>query len=204
MTEQQWANELLRRLGIEPTDGAVKALIGWAHAEGGHWNNQAKYNPLNTTLTMPGAASMNTVGVKAYTSWDQGLDATVKTLHNGLYDGILAALRGGEPARVADAIGASPWAGRGNATYGGLVSKTIAAASGKALGAGQGAPVGLAGTTADAGKAGPSTALKLLLTLALIIAGAGLAVAGLARLVGVRNPVALAGAAGRARTGGAA
>jgi hypothetical protein len=79
-------------------------------AEGGHWYNTAYFNPLNTTQGMPGATSMNSVGVKAYSSWAVGLRATVITLHNGFYDGILAALRRGEDAQaVADAVAASPW-----------------------------------------------------------------------------------------------
>jgi hypothetical protein len=50
------------------------------------------------------------VGVKAYTSWAQGLRATVITLGNGLYGGILAALRSGNDANaVAGAVAASPW-----------------------------------------------------------------------------------------------
>jgi hypothetical protein len=53
---------------------------------------------------------MNSVGVKSYLSWDQGLDATVKTLMNGKYGGILAALQQGNNASgVLSAVNASPW-----------------------------------------------------------------------------------------------
>jgi len=53
---------------------------------------------------------MNSVGVKAYSSWAVGLRATVITLHNGYYDEILAALRRGDDAQAAaDAVAASPW-----------------------------------------------------------------------------------------------
>jgi hypothetical protein len=59
---------------------------------------------------MPGSTSMNSVGVKAYASWAQGFEATLKTLHNGYYGGILAALRRGDDAQdVADAVASSPW-----------------------------------------------------------------------------------------------
>ncbi len=51
---------------------------------------------------MPGATVFNSVGVKAYTSWKQGLEATVKTLKNGYYGGIIDALRrGNDSAAVA-------------------------------------------------------------------------------------------------------
>jgi hypothetical protein len=88
----------------------MRAILTWEAAEGGNWNNTAAYNPLNTTMPEPGSAAMNSVGVRAYTSWGQGLRATVDTLNNGNYPGILAALAAGNDAQsVANAVGASPW-----------------------------------------------------------------------------------------------
>ncbi len=105
-----WAKGLLQKLGMPVTAANVAAVTAWELAEGGHWHNSAHYNPLNTTQSMPGATAMNSVGVKAYTSWAQGFAATIITLHNGYYDGILAALRrGGDAQAVANAVGASPW-----------------------------------------------------------------------------------------------
>lgn len=123
-TPQQWAQALLKRLGIHPSAGAVKAVVGWTQAEGGHWKNDARFNPLNTTQYEPGAGNTGSQGnIKAYRDWDQGLEATVKTLKNGRYGGILSALQKGDAGEVASAIGASPWG-----TSGGLVSKTIGGA----------------------------------------------------------------------------
>lgn len=119
-----WASSLLHRLGIHQSPGAIKALTGWARAEGGHFANDAKFNVLNTTQAMPGARNTGSQGdIKVYRSWDQGLAATVKTLKNGRYDGILQALAAGDANGVAHAIGASPWG-----TSGALVAKTIGAA----------------------------------------------------------------------------
>ena len=88
----------------------VAAVTAWEMAEGGHWNNSAHYNPLNTTQSAPGATSMNYVGVKAYVSWEQGFTATLQTLRNGRYGAILAALARGDDAQaVVDAVAASPW-----------------------------------------------------------------------------------------------
>lgn len=121
-TPQTWASSLLQRLGIHQTPGAIQALTGWERAEGGHWNNQARYNPLNTTQPAPGAGNTGSQGnIKQYTSWGQGLDATVQTLRNGRYGGILHALQTGDPGAVASAIGQTPWG-----TSGGLVARTIA------------------------------------------------------------------------------
>jgi peptidoglycan hydrolase CwlO-like protein len=105
-----WARALLKSLGAPQTTQNLAAIVAWELAEGGHWNNVAHYNPLNTTWSMPGATSMNSVGVKAYVSWEQGFKATLNTLHNGLYGGILRALRAGDDAQaVADAVADSPW-----------------------------------------------------------------------------------------------
>jgi peptidoglycan hydrolase CwlO-like protein len=113
-TPVTWAAALLRQLQMPVTQDNVAALTAWEMAEGGHWNNTAHYNPLNTTQPEPGATSMNSVGVKAYVSWAQGFLATIVTLHNGRYDAILAALAAGNDASaVAQAVAASPW-GTGN------------------------------------------------------------------------------------------
>jgi peptidoglycan hydrolase CwlO-like protein len=116
-TPLTWARALLTRLGMPLTADNIAAIVAWETAEGGHWHNTAHYNPLNTTQPMPGATAMNSVGVKSYVSWQQGFDATVITLHNGYYGGILAALRKGDDAlAVARAVGASPW-GTGNFSH---------------------------------------------------------------------------------------
>jgi peptidoglycan hydrolase CwlO-like protein len=109
-TQLTWARALLVAMRLPVTADNVAAVTAWEMAEGGHWYNTAYYNPLNTTQSMPGATVFNSVGVKAYTSWKQGLEATVKTLKNGYYGGIIEALRrGNDASSVAAAVGASPW-----------------------------------------------------------------------------------------------
>jgi peptidoglycan hydrolase CwlO-like protein len=116
-TQLTWAKALLVAMRLPVTADNVAAVTAWEMAEGGHWYNTAYYNPLNTTQSMPGATVFNSVGVKAYTSWKQGLEATVKTLKNGYYGGIIDALRRGNDASgVAAAVGASPW-GTGNFSH---------------------------------------------------------------------------------------
>ena len=110
ITQVTWAQAFLKSLGVPLTADNVVAIVAWEMAEGGHWYNTAYYNPLNTTQSMPGATVFNSVGVKAYTSWAQGLRASVITIRNGYYGGILDALRRGNDAQaVADAVAASPW-----------------------------------------------------------------------------------------------
>ena len=110
VTPTSWAQALLGELGAPATPENVRAIVAWERAEGGHWSNSARFNPLNTTQVEAGATPMNSVGVQAYSSWDEGLTATVTTLQNGRYGGVLAALRAGNCAPcVAAAVGASPW-----------------------------------------------------------------------------------------------
>lgn len=110
-TPTDFAKALLSRLGAPDTPQNEQALVAWAAAEGGHWNNTAAYNPFNTTLTMPGSTVMaggNSAGVQSFTSWQQGLDATVQTLQG--YPQVLAALRAGNNAKaITDAVVNSPW-----------------------------------------------------------------------------------------------
>ena len=110
ITQVTWAQAFLKSLGMPITADNVAALVAWEMAEGGHWYNTAYFNPLNTTQSMPGATVFNSVGVKAYTSWEQGLKASVITIRNGYYGGILGALsRGNDAQAVANAVAASPW-----------------------------------------------------------------------------------------------
>jgi hypothetical protein len=110
VTQLSWAQAFLKRLDMRLTVDNAAAVVAWEMAEGGHWYNDAHYNPLNTTQRMPGATIFNSHGVKAYRSWGQGMEATVITINNGFYDRILAALRAGDDGQaVAVAVAASPW-----------------------------------------------------------------------------------------------
>ena len=109
-SQQEWATGLLGKLGAPVTDQNLQAMTTWMAFEGGHWKNNANYNPLNTTQKENGAKSINSAGVKSYQSWDQGYQATLDTLNNGKYTNILSALRQGTDASaVLGAVNASPW-----------------------------------------------------------------------------------------------
>jgi hypothetical protein len=109
-TAASWAAALLTAGGWPRTSCNVSAITAWERAEGGHWANTARFNPLNTTQPEPGSWSMNSADVQAYPSWRSGFAATLATLGNGHYPAILSALSAGTSARaVADAVAASPW-----------------------------------------------------------------------------------------------
>lgn len=110
-TPKWFAIKVLEQLGVPLTHQNVKAFVAWEAAEGGHWNNSAHFNPLNTTQAMPGYSETGSQGnIGSYTSWQQGIDATVKTLENGRYTDIIAALNDGHDAHaVVTAVVNSPW-----------------------------------------------------------------------------------------------
>lgn len=97
MTPRQFAQALLLRLNLPVTANNVAALVAAQKLEGGMMANAAAYNPLNTTLKMPGSYAVTPVGVQAYVSWEQGIDATAASLANGLYKDVLADLANNAP-----------------------------------------------------------------------------------------------------------
>jgi len=102
-----WQNQILSGVQAPITAANLRALNAWQQAEGGTYAN----NPFNTTLQTPqqvGAA--NSAGVRGYATPQAGIQATIDTLQNGNYGGILSALRAGNnPTAVAQAIANSPW-----------------------------------------------------------------------------------------------
>lgn len=113
VTPRTWAIALLQSMGLPTSKSNVLVIEEWEAREGGHWLNSARYNPLNTTQPAAGTTDINSVHVKAYRSWKQGLRATRETLTNGLYDPILGALRRDDSDAAIAAIRSSPWAGSG-------------------------------------------------------------------------------------------
>jgi len=105
-----FAVALLKTLGAPVTMQNIAAIVAWCQREGGGWGNVARFNPLNTSMRMPGSHAINGDGVQSYTSWSQGLTATAATLNGGSYRGILAALDAGNSvAAVERAVASSPW-----------------------------------------------------------------------------------------------
>jgi hypothetical protein len=103
---EQWAHDFPTRLGLPVTAENVKVMVAWQRAEG----TRAQNNPLATTPNMPGATRFNSVGVKNFVTYDDGITANIKAITNGRYTNILNALRAGNSAEaVAQAIAASPW-----------------------------------------------------------------------------------------------
>jgi hypothetical protein len=110
-TPQTFAEAVLTRMGYHPTKLNVADLMSWEAREGGHWHNAAKYNPLNTTMSVGVCHAMNSVGVKAYSSWENGIKATCKTLslNEAGYSEIRGALKKGGTGDFGSIVAASAW-----------------------------------------------------------------------------------------------
>lgn len=91
LTAQVYANDILDGIHAPKTDGNIRLLVAWMGGEG----TTARFNPLATTQPANGATTFNSVGVKNYPDYSTGVSATVQTLQNGYYPGIVNDLRKG-------------------------------------------------------------------------------------------------------------
>jgi len=87
-----WQSDIIKGLGGEHSAAAEHLLGAWQQWEGGGTNNDASYNPLNTTRGQ--YKKINSVGVSAFPDWQTGIAETVGTL--GGYPAISEALRTGK------------------------------------------------------------------------------------------------------------
>jgi len=102
----EWARAFLGALGNGTPDAkTVNFVAAWTLGE----NAPAAYNPLATTQEMPGATDFNWVGVKNYTSHQQGIDATVTTIQNGRYPHVLHGLQTNDPEEAVNALELGVW-----------------------------------------------------------------------------------------------
>lgn len=105
-----FSRDVLRAIGAPETTSNMQAMSAWVKSEG----TKAGFNPLATCRAAPGASDFNSVGVKNFQSYEQGVQTTVGAIQNGLYQPVIEALRRGNDAyAVADAIKASPWGSGG-------------------------------------------------------------------------------------------
>jgi hypothetical protein len=141
VTPSEFAEQLLHRLGLPASRNNVSALVAFQGVEGGHQANSASFNPLNTMLPMSGSRSFNGksgMQVQAYQSWDQGLEATARTMEqknmSGIYDSLK---RSASPDATLKAISKSPWGWGGRsvgpasafAAYADVVYKPVSGAA---------------------------------------------------------------------------
>jgi hypothetical protein len=100
-TAPSWTQDVLAGLGIKPNGANQLALALWAQAEG---SDPLKNDWLNTSLN--GARGRGW----SYPTYDAGIAATVATLQEPAYAGIVKALgNGSSVVQIGQAINASGW-----------------------------------------------------------------------------------------------
>jgi len=111
-SDDDFYKSILKCLGAEPTKSNMLFMYAWRQSEGG----QAKNNPFNTTMKMPGATNISntSVGVKNYPTPEVGIEATCKTLKNGRdkygYDKIIDGFKNDVGiSKLSDAVINSKW-----------------------------------------------------------------------------------------------
>jgi hypothetical protein len=137
VNRHQFAHDVL--LGVAGVSGihhlgGLWALGGWMVAESGSEKcdgvSGARFNPLNTTLMVPGSTPFNSVGVQNYATYGDGVRATVETLSETPFRKIVGAMKvvdAGEGAALSaidilwEVIG-SPWGTSGKDAYNGLAT----------------------------------------------------------------------------------
>lgn len=116
---QQGYIDILQGIGVPVTATNLKFEQNWHAAE----QSNASYNPFNTTRKMPGstdlggASANNGYPVQIYQSEQQGIAATIATLKQPQYKGLVDALKsgatisagGGQIYRAAAELVTSPW-----------------------------------------------------------------------------------------------
>jgi hypothetical protein len=115
-----FARRLCAALGATATPERIRFLVAWQAAE----NTAAAFNPLATTLRLPGSTGFNRSGVQNYQDELMGLAATLLTLRLDYYSDLIHAIS----ANGSDANAIARAGRRGLDTWGtgyALVSKVL-------------------------------------------------------------------------------
>lgn len=110
---EQWAIDFLAALGnAQPSGETVAMVVEWTLAEDAGDGAFGRNNPLNTTQSgFEETQTINSDGVKGYSTREAGLSAAVHTVTNGLYNDVVVALQSNDAEGARQALWASPWAG---------------------------------------------------------------------------------------------
>lgn len=118
-SEAEFARAVLAAIGAPGSNENIAFMLAWFKREG----TRATYNPLATTLKYGNyGKDLNSVGVKNYSDWDSGVQATAKTLTSGRYNGIVTDLRAGNAQGAANnhAKEFQTWSGGGYSSISGI------------------------------------------------------------------------------------
>lgn len=118
-----WETDILGAIPAPASPNNIAKMDAWNKCEGNKSGASGLpiNNPFNTTLDFGGGRSVNSAGVKAYPTWQVGVQATVQTLRSGRYRGIVSNLQSDGPgSQFASAVGNSGWGTSGTCIQGAL------------------------------------------------------------------------------------
>jgi len=96
-----WSGDLARTVGNpDPNQDIINFISGWSTSET-NANSGARFNLLNTTESAADATDFNSVHVRNYTSYQEGLAETAATLANGRYPALLEAIKTNDVSALA-------------------------------------------------------------------------------------------------------
>lgn len=134
-TAQGWARDFLTAIGAPASQQNVNAVVNWETMESG--GGGGLFNPLNSVLGAPGASDVNSVGVKNYTSYKQGIQASVSTFTQSQWAGVVNGFRANNPSAAQAALNAeyATWGGGPINILGGSGANVTGTGGGSAGGA---------------------------------------------------------------------
>lgn len=97
-----------KALGVPETIRRRHFFLAWFAGE----NTEARFNPCATEFYLPGSTDFNSVGVRNYASWSQGIEGWLDTINLHYYDELRRQIRLRPFAREAammNALTKAPW-----------------------------------------------------------------------------------------------
>lgn len=107
MNRGEFTRAVFEKMHIPISPERLYFGVAWAQTEG----SEARNNPWDTTEPYPDSTDYNSVGVKNYKTWEDGINATVSTLILEYYKDLVAVLKKNNPTgtQMVEALRASPW-----------------------------------------------------------------------------------------------
>lgn len=117
--KRRFATAVLQKLGAPVNEVNISAMLRWMNQEDSRSKQEKgtraigidRYNPLNTTLNLQGSTDSGG-GIRAYNTFEQGVEATVKTLQSKNYDysGVIDVFKNAKGFdALKTAVSESPW-----------------------------------------------------------------------------------------------
>lgn len=146
-----WRVDVLGALGAPVSSANLRFLDSWQRQEGGHTNNSARWNWLNTKR---GSYPKMGQGISVFPDYQTGVRETAATISNGYYPNIVAGLRAGDPYRNQSVAGdLSTWVSGSRTAglaYAGRVLGSIVSSSSSAVSSAASSAAGCGGVLAIA------------------------------------------------------